>query len=339
MSTTETKTYAATLATTITTAPVCTKSPPPTRLSIAGGGMLLSSSSVPRTGSLAPSGSASGGKASGKAQAVTAATGAGQAASSMASSGSGQASGSNAPTGGMTSSGTGGSGPTGGQVAGSSQGSSQGSGGPPAGGPPAGGLPAGGPPNPGGLPNPPAQGVQVAPQGGQVPIANGALKGHPPEVFNGDQSKAKKFIKEFSLWKLCNLNNEALAIPFSRVAMALSYIKGPNVDDWVEGMTNEVYTMVHGDQTAGRVATHQPDDEDLWGYFANKFTDTFTDTAAYEQAYADLTKLEMKGLEADNYIATFERLIVQAGWDRTAYRSVEMFKKGILRKMVFTILQ
>lgn len=86
-----------------------------------------------------------------------------------------------------------------------------------------------------------------------------------------------------------------------------------------------------------RVPTHQANDEDLWTVFADEFTNAFTDTAASEQA--DLTKLEMKSNEADNYIATFERLINRAGWDRTAHGSVEMFKNSVPRKMVFTILQ
>ena len=69
-------------------------------------------------------------------------------------------------------------------------------------------------------------------------------------------------MKEFTLWKLCNLNNEALSVPFSCVALCLSYIKGPNVDDWVSATTDDVYEKVHGGPR-GRAATHQPDDEDL----------------------------------------------------------------------------
>lgn len=53
------------------------------------------------------------------------------------------------------------------------------------------------------------------------------------------------------------------------------------------------------------------------------------DTASEEQAYADLTKLELQGEEGDTYIAAFERLIKRAGWDRKAHGSIEMFKKGL----------
>ena len=191
-------------------------------------------------------------------------------------------------------------------------------GGPPAapGGPPGEAGPPGGPPGGagggGGGGGPPAA-AAAAGQAGPVPAGNRALKGHPPEVFNGDRSKAKKFMKEFMLWKLCNLNNEAQSVPFSRVALCLSYIKGPNVDDWVSATTDDVYEKVHG--CVGRPATHQPDDEDLWNEFVQEFNDAFTDTTAAEHAYAELTKLYMKGEEADQYIAMFERLITRAGWD------------------------
>lgn len=56
-------------------------------------------------------------------------------------------------------------------------------------------------------------------------------------------------------------------------------------------------------------------DENLWNKFINKFGQAFVDTAAVEQAYADLSKLEMKGDEIDKYIATFEHLLARVGWD------------------------
>ena len=60
-------------------------------------------------------------------------------------------------------------------------------------------------------------------------------------------------------------------------------------------------------------ATHQTDGEVLWNDFIADFTGAFVDTASAEQAYADLTKLEMKGDESDEYIAAFEYLLIRAG--------------------------
>ena len=91
------------------------------------------------------------------------------------------------------------------------------SGGPPAGGGSGGPLGGGGG---GGLPGgggPPA--VQQAGQAGTVqvgplPVANRSLRGHPPEIFDGQRKNTQKFIKEFTLWKMCNLRNEAMMNPF-----------------------------------------------------------------------------------------------------------------------------
>ena len=183
---------------------------------------------------------------------------------------------------------------------------------------------------------PPAAGAQ-----GQIPGVNGSMRGHPPEIFDGQRKNTAKFVKEFGLWKLCNMRNEGMANPFARVALALSYIKGPNVDDWVAQQIDEVYWKVHGDPTRNPPLqpTHRDDDERLWTEFVGDFTDAFGDTAEAERAYGDLQKLELRGNRVDDYIATFEKLLRRAGWDRDAHGSVEMFKGRLPRKLVYVILQ
>ena len=75
--------------------------------------------------------------------------------------------------------------------------------------------------------------VQGVPIAGPLPAANGVLRGHPPKIFDGQQKNTQKFVKEFTLWKMCNLQNEAMTNPFQWIALALSYIKGLHIDDWV----------------------------------------------------------------------------------------------------------
>ena len=64
--------------------------------------------------------------------------------------------------------------------------------------------------------------------------ANGALKGNPPPVFNGDRSTTRKFINNFDLWKAINRQNDTMRKPFSRVVTLLTYMDGPLVDAWKE---------------------------------------------------------------------------------------------------------
>ena len=107
--------------------------------------------------------------------------------------------------------------------------------------PPGGGGGGAGPPGPPGGPNPPAPPTQNPPPGqaGLVPAANGALKGHAPEIFDRDRRKTTKFVLEFDLWRMCNINAKIMMNPFQRVAVALSYIKGPRVGDWVASRGTE----------------------------------------------------------------------------------------------------
>ena len=99
-------------------------------------------------------------------------------------------------------------------------------------------------------------------------------------------------------------------------------------------------TRVFGRHDILRVqATHQAEDEVLWNDFTTDFTDAFANTASAEQAYANLTKLEMKGDEIDEYIAAFEYLLIQAGWERDARGSLETLKQGLRKDLHWTILQ
>ena len=74
--------------------------------------------------------------------------------------------------------------------------------------------------------NPAAPNPPPAQQAGALPGANGAMKGHAPEIFDGQRKNATKFMREFGLWKICNVRNKAMINPFQRIALALSYMKG-----------------------------------------------------------------------------------------------------------------
>ena len=166
------------------------------------------------------------------------------------------------------------------------------------------------------------------------------MKGHAPEIFDGQRKNAAKFMREFGLWKICNVRNEAMINPFQRIALALSYMKGPKVDDWVLQQGDNLTIRVQGNTLVNPMIppTHRDDDETLWREFVADFTRAFTDTASSEQAYAALTDLQMKGEEIDDYIATFESLIVKAGWERAAQGSLEMFKQGLTPGIHYRIL-
>ena len=101
---------------------------------------------------------------------------------------------------------------------------------------------------------------------------------------------------------MCNINTEVMTNPFQQVAMALSYIKGPCVDNWVaqevKKTVDRVYRRPHNNPPIP--LTHCADDEVLWNDFITDFESVYADTASEEQAYVDMMKLEMKGDKIDN---------------------------------------
>ena len=94
------------------------------------------------------------------------------------------------------------------------------------GGPPGGG---GGPPGGGG--GAPGGGSQGG-GGNAQPIAqpDGKPMGALPTIFEGDHSKAESFLQEFSTYLLVNHDVPVLASFIQRITIALTCIKGPEVN-------------------------------------------------------------------------------------------------------------
>ena len=127
--------------------------------------------------------------------------------------------------------------------------------------------PGGGPGGPGG--GGPGAGVNLGgnPGGGG---ANGGLKGNMPTVFDGDCSKSDQFLREFRILMLSNHGHHAMATPLNHIGVALSYIRGKKVDDWVELTLNKVNHTLQ----QGVLLMH----EALWEMFLRDFQSTFMDT-------------------------------------------------------------
>ena len=63
---------------------------------------------------------------------------------------------------------------------------------------------------------------------------NGGMRGVPPTIFDGTQSCTDDFWGQFQRFKLVNRTHEAMKIPFDQVLMALTYMCGPLINDWVD---------------------------------------------------------------------------------------------------------
>jgi len=150
--------------------------------------------------------------------------------------------------------------------------------------------------------------------------SNGALKGNPPPIFNGDRSTTRKFINNFDLWKALNRQNDIIRKPFSRVITLLTYMDGPLVDAWKEEQMCKLQEAM--DDGA------QETDEDLWDSFMERFKNAFTNQNQKEEAYQKLCKLK-QGENLDDFFTKFKQLTHEAGVPLDDKGTIEMLKHAM----------
>jgi hypothetical protein len=189
-----------------------------------------------------------------------------------------------------------------------------------------GGNPGGGGGNPGGnpgVPNPPA-----APP---MPPANqdARLMGSAPTEFDGDRAKADQFINELQHYFRINATVPGLQSWIRRVAIALTFIKGPTVDEWA---------LNQGDWV-DRLDPLLEDVPDVWIHFLNEFWNQFQDTQAEERARLQIESMKMKWPDVDQYIQDFERVARKAEYPLTAPATVRYFLKGLTKSIVNDIVK
>ena len=164
---------------------------------------------------------------------------------------------------------------------------------------------------------------------GTTPTTHGGLRGVPPTIFDGNRANADDFWSEFRRYKLNNRAHPAITVPFDRVLTALSYIRGPLVNDWVNSQEEHLTTRTDTTVTPHVLET----DEVLWTEFTTAFQNSWKDSSKKQNAHDQLRKLVMKGWDIDTYIVTFERLALSANWALAAEGTIVQFREG-LNKMV-----
>jgi hypothetical protein len=110
------------------------------------------------------------------------------------------------------------------------------------------------------------------------------------------------------------------------VAYALTFIKGPQVDDWAYDMADQLSIKVEGNPVTGDPPTHAEGDQTLWEWFARSFRDAFTDSTRKQDTYSRLTKMELNMDKVDTSITLFKRLIREAGWEPDAEGTIKLFQ-------------
>ena len=161
----------------------------------------------------------------------------------------------------------------------------------------------------------------------------GRLNGNTPTILDGDRSKSKNFLREFDLLWEMNANHTLFTEPYKRVMAALSYIRGPIVDDWVQDTIQETKNKV------SRANNPVPKTEEVfWTDWIAAFKAAYTDTAIKQNSYRDMRNLKMKGDRLDDYIARFKHLAIEAGFPLDDPGTLEIFVSKFPIHLLTTIL-
>ena len=155
--------------------------------------------------------------------------------------------------------------------------------------------------------------------------SNGSMTGIAPAIFDGKRTNVENFLNQFRRYKLMNEGNKVMNEPFLRILTALSYIRGPLVEDWVnaqdEWLEKRVDPTVRGHLARG--------DEALWMEFIGNFKTAWKDTSKVQTAYDKLMKLTMEGWDVDSYNVTFNRLASAAGWEHDGQGTIARYRSGL----------
>ncbi len=142
----------------------------------------------------------------------------------------------------------------------------------------------------------------------QTKTSKGGLKGSPPAKFNGDRKAAKQFINDFRAYRFLNRKNETMKVAANQVALALTFIKGEQVQDWANGIMD-----LMEERLGSRLNPMEETNKYHWTLFEDTFRDAFTDTSEREDTDNQLQNLKMTEGDLGRFIAHFNRLVIISG--------------------------
>ena len=133
------------------------------------------------------------------------------------------------------------------------------------------------------------------------------MNGTPPDTFTEKRANADMFMQQWELYQTINDEHVNIQNPFKRVVTTLHFIRGPNMNDWVEEQLTDLMRKV--------TAAVNPIARTSENEFKQAFHTAFTDTTKEQLALTKLFRLKMRPEGLDDYIATFKHLAKQAGYN------------------------
>ena len=151
----------------------------------------------------------------------------------------------------------------------------------------------------------------------------GHLKGKTPEVFTGDRTKSMAFLTGLKIYFTLNRNKPDIKNVYSRTLLALSFIQGPQVINWVETQFDTI------EDDLRIICGNDENDGMIWREFEKRFKTAFISSTTKESAFVKLKHLKMKGDHLDEYIAEHTTLVAEVEWDHDSEMSCHSFREGL----------
>src|SRR5260221_3605574 len=119
------------------------------------------------------------------------------------------------------------------------------------------------------------------------------LEGNPPDRFDGNRVRTRRFLLQFRQFMLMNDNTSISRNNIKKCTYFLSLIKGPKVEGWTERM----YEWLDAAKDNPRVLMGCS----AWEYISREFLDVFVNYAESERAQDEMKNLCMKDGKIDEY--------------------------------------
>ena len=129
---------------------------------------------------------------------------------------------------------------------------------------------------------------------------------------------------------MLNAETDVMSQAFSRAMLFLTYIKGPNVQEWVGSQVGWLGRRL---MTGGRRT-----DKHLYDSVMESFNTAFMDTMSLQKAKAEFQTIKMEGGDLDTYIARFERLARIASYDLHNQMVLDRFGSGLTSGLYIAIV-
>ena len=143
--------------------------------------------------------------------------------------------------------------------------------------------------------------------------------GTPPRLFTGKREESEEWLDKLRHYYRANAGVPGFESPIHKVALALTFMDGPDVDEWTRSVGAFIDTL--NPQTQDYPA--------VWTTFCDQFLMQFADSQHQQKARNELEELKMKYLGIDDYISKFESLARLAGYALGNQEMVNMFIKGL----------